>query len=126
MAKIDITQTELVWPGKYNEDGMLKEVPRVSLPFQVIETVKSIGGRMGRHSGWLTKEWRCSFITASMSGSEDWIDDVKKLLIYAHAPVYCSASISGAPELARHLRVWNSGNCFKLLPELSSSHPWNE
>src|SRR5437879_290295 len=39
MAKIDITKTELVWPGKYNEDGALKEVPRVSLPFQVIETV---------------------------------------------------------------------------------------
>lgn len=39
MAKIDITRTELVWPGKYNEDGTLKEVPRISLPFQVIETV---------------------------------------------------------------------------------------
>jgi adenine-specific DNA-methyltransferase len=39
MAKIDITKTELVWPGKYNEDGTLKEAPRVSLPFQVIETV---------------------------------------------------------------------------------------
>lgn len=39
MAKIDITKTELVWPGKYNEDGTRKEVLRVSLPFQVIETV---------------------------------------------------------------------------------------
>jgi adenine-specific DNA-methyltransferase len=39
MAKIDLTRTELVWPGKYNEDGTRKEVPRVSLPFQVIETV---------------------------------------------------------------------------------------
>lgn len=39
MAKIDIARTELVWPGKYNEDGTLEEVPRVSLPFQVIETV---------------------------------------------------------------------------------------
>jgi len=39
MAKIEITKTELVWPGKYNDDGTLKEVPRVSLPFQVIETV---------------------------------------------------------------------------------------
>jgi adenine-specific DNA-methyltransferase len=39
MAKIEITKTELVWPGKYNEDGTRKEVPRVSLPFQVIETV---------------------------------------------------------------------------------------
>jgi adenine-specific DNA-methyltransferase len=39
MAKIDITKTELVWPGKYDEDGTLREVPRVTLPFQVIETV---------------------------------------------------------------------------------------
>lgn len=39
MAKIDITKTELVWPGKYDEDGTLKEVPRVNLPFQIIETI---------------------------------------------------------------------------------------
>ena len=39
MVKIDITRTELIWPGKYNDDGTLKEVARVSLPFQVIETV---------------------------------------------------------------------------------------
>ena len=39
MAKIEITKTELVWPGKYNEDGTRKEVPRVGLPFQVIETI---------------------------------------------------------------------------------------
>ena len=38
-AKISVTKTELVWPGKYNEDGTLRETPRVSLPFQVIETV---------------------------------------------------------------------------------------
>ena len=40
MAKIEITKTELVWPGKYGEDGTRKEVERVSLPFQVIETIK--------------------------------------------------------------------------------------
>jgi len=39
MAKIDVNKVELVWPGKYNEDGTLKEVPRVNLPFQVIERV---------------------------------------------------------------------------------------
>src|SRR6266516_1171069 len=39
MAKIDITRTELVWRGKYHEDGTRQEVPRVSLPFQVIETI---------------------------------------------------------------------------------------
>jgi adenine-specific DNA-methyltransferase len=39
VAKIEITKTELVWPGKYNEDGTRREVPRVNLPFQVIETI---------------------------------------------------------------------------------------
>lgn len=39
MEKIEVIKTELVWPGKYNEDGSLKEVPRVNLPFQVIETI---------------------------------------------------------------------------------------
>jgi len=39
MSKIEITRTELIWPGKYNENGTLKEAPRVNLPFQVIETI---------------------------------------------------------------------------------------
>jgi hypothetical protein len=34
-----VTKVELVWPGKYKEDGTREEVPRVSLPFQVIETI---------------------------------------------------------------------------------------
>ncbi len=52
MARIKITKTELVWPGKYNEDGTLREVPRVSLPFQVIETVnESRATREARKGG---------------------------------------------------------------------------
>jgi adenine specific DNA methylase Mod len=39
MAKIEITKTELVWPGKYDENGQRREVERVKLPFQVIETI---------------------------------------------------------------------------------------
>lgn len=39
MVKIDITKTELVWPGKFNEDGVRKEIPQVNLPFQVIESI---------------------------------------------------------------------------------------
>ena len=39
VSKIDVNKVELVWPGKYNDDGTLKEVPRVQLPFQVIETI---------------------------------------------------------------------------------------
>jgi adenine-specific DNA-methyltransferase len=36
---LHVTRTELVWPGKYNDDGTRKGAPRISLPFQVIETV---------------------------------------------------------------------------------------
>jgi|SRR5579862_1803006 len=39
MGKVEITKTELVWPGKYDDDGTLREAPRVNLPFQVIETI---------------------------------------------------------------------------------------
>ena len=39
MARVDITRTELVWPGKYDEDGERVVSPRVNLPFQSIETV---------------------------------------------------------------------------------------
>jgi len=39
MAKIDITRTELVWPGKYDKSGQRREVDRVHLPFQIIETI---------------------------------------------------------------------------------------
>ena len=39
VASIPITRTELVWPGKYNPDGALKDTPRINLPFQVIERV---------------------------------------------------------------------------------------
>ena len=39
MAMADVPRIELVWPGQYDEDGTLKEVSRVSLPFQVIEAV---------------------------------------------------------------------------------------
>jgi len=52
MPNMDITRTELVWPGKYNEDGTRSEVQRVSLPFQVIETVnESRATREARKGG---------------------------------------------------------------------------
>src|ERR1035437_5977758 len=48
MAKMAVTRTELVWPGKYNEDGTRPEVPSVTLPFQVIEAVnESFAPRLG-------------------------------------------------------------------------------
>jgi adenine-specific DNA-methyltransferase len=39
VAQIDITRTELVWPGKYDQNGRRVMPPRVHLPFQTIETI---------------------------------------------------------------------------------------
>lgn len=39
MTNINISMPELVWPGKYDENGNLFEVDRPRLPFQKIETV---------------------------------------------------------------------------------------
>ena len=36
MAKINITKTDLVWPGKYNDDGTRKEVPQVTRRFRFL------------------------------------------------------------------------------------------
>lgn len=38
-TKVEVPRTELVWPGKYDEEGRRIEAPRVNLPFQVIETI---------------------------------------------------------------------------------------
>jgi hypothetical protein len=51
-----VTKVELVWPGKYNEDGTRKEVPRVNLPFQVIETIN--GSRASQKAAAPAREER--------------------------------------------------------------------
>lgn len=38
-GNLRVTQAELVWPGKYDEQGNRRALPRVNLPFQVIETI---------------------------------------------------------------------------------------
>lgn len=35
----EVTRTELVWTGKYDENGQLRPVERTILPFQVVETI---------------------------------------------------------------------------------------
>ncbi len=53
MVKIPITKTELVWPGKYNDDGTLTQVPPANLPFQVIEVFNQT--RPTREAEWRNK-----------------------------------------------------------------------
>ncbi len=37
MAKPPITKTELLWPGKYTDEGVLAETPPANLPLQTLE-----------------------------------------------------------------------------------------
>ena len=96
MAKIEVTRTELVWPGKYNEDGTLREVPRVNLPFQVIETVnqsratrEAITRRRGslegvsveaRARGWLLRDRRTDHGLLARRGVEGILRGFSRLL----------------------------------------------
>ena len=41
MGKIAVTKTELIWPGKYNEDGAHTETLRVRLPFHISECLSA-------------------------------------------------------------------------------------
>ena len=70
IVKIDITRTELVWPGKYNENGTRKEVPRVSLPFQVLETIYE-----SRATREANKERQSAFLGLSGGQEGDTVDD---------------------------------------------------
>lgn len=49
MPTIDITRPELIWPGKYDENGNRIENRGVALPFQIIETIRE--GRATREPG---------------------------------------------------------------------------
>ena len=53
---------ELVWEGKYNEDGQLAAPPRVSLPFQTVETVNQSAQErqmaLATNQGGESGDWR--------------------------------------------------------------------
>jgi len=74
-TKIEITKTELVWSGKYDEDGTLKEVPRMNLPFQIIETI---------NESHATREAKREAAEAAGSGLGycDLMSSIKKLAHY--------------------------------------------
>ena len=55
------TRTELVWKGKYDEQGRLRPVERIALPFQTIEVINEPRARTlfsqarGQGDGWRNK-----------------------------------------------------------------------
>lgn len=49
MVDLNIDDVQIVWPGKFGNDGKIRAIPRWNLPFQIIETVNET--RAARESG---------------------------------------------------------------------------
>ena len=79
MQKIDSKKTELFWQGKYNDDGTLREVPQVNLPFQIIETVNE---RRGAHNGRKEPEQRTLFDIYEANEGDTFEDGWRNKLIW--------------------------------------------
>ena len=60
MSKIEIKKTELVWKGKYDEDGRLKPVEKPGpYPFQIVEVVNQPRiGKVKKNDQWLFELWK--------------------------------------------------------------------
>jgi adenine-specific DNA-methyltransferase len=65
MPNIDITKPELIWPGKYDEQGNRVINRGVALPFQVVETIQE--GRATREPGRVS-----DLFSARPSGNDEW------------------------------------------------------
>ena len=90
-----------------------------------IGKTKTLDRRLKEQEDWVDYEWRVEVYLASISES-GLLDDVEKLLIYAHSPPYNSSNIYEVPQLSSPLRIWNDGRFARLYPEISSAHPWYE
>ena len=87
MENFEITKTELVWPGKYNEDATRKEVPRVSLPFQVIETINE--SRVTREANKLPRQPSLFDIYEGKEGDtfEEAMEHIRDVIIICLAEI---------------------------------------
>lgn len=82
-----------------------------------------LNNRVKQHATWLQREWRPEVYFAVVE--PEFLDDVEALLIYAHSPAYNgSGTDSFSLKATRELSIWNTGSFFRLLPEITSSHPW--
>lgn len=65
MPNIEITKPELIWPGKYDEDGNRVIDRGVALPFQVVETIRE--GRATQEPGHVR-----DLFSAKPSSHDEW------------------------------------------------------
>ena len=100
MAKLQITKTELVWPGKYTEDGVLADSPRANLPFQRVEL-------FGPDVEWRNQLlWGDNFLVMGsllekFAGSID--------LVYIDPPFATGADFSIGQQQLAYRDTWKAG-----------------
>lgn len=68
--RVNVNNAELIWPGKYNEDGSPKEMPCVNLPLQIIETTNE-----SRATREMQKEKGLSLFETYMGNEGDTFED---------------------------------------------------
>jgi adenine-specific DNA-methyltransferase len=102
-----VTAPELVWPGKYRENGALAETPRVHLPLQTTEI-------FGADAAWRNKLiWGDNLLVmgsllAQYAGKID--------LIYIDPPFATGADFSIAQQVA-YRDTWKPGSYLAMMAE---------
>ena len=110
-----------------------------SVPLYIGQTTRSIGQRISEHA-WIESQpdpvqVYLGAISRPMSSWADIADDktypiptqellneVEALLIYAHQPGFNSRSIGRPPRIDRDIVIFNTGKHSSLLPELSTMY----
>src|SRR3984885_5223976 len=100
MAKIQITKTELVWPGKYREDGVLAETPPANLPLKNREL-------FGPETEWRNKLIWGDNLLVMGSLQEKFAGKID--LIYIDPPFATGADFSIGRQQVAYRDTWRLG-----------------
>jgi adenine-specific DNA-methyltransferase len=100
MAKIQITKTELVWPGKYREDGSLAETPPSNLPLKNLEL-------FGPETEWRNKLIWGDNLLVMGSLREKFAGKID--LIYIDPPFATGADFSIGHQQVAYRDTWRLG-----------------
>jgi adenine-specific DNA-methyltransferase len=100
MAKLQITKTELVWPGKYREDGVLVESPRANLPLQAVEL-------FGPEADWRNQLLWGDNLLVMGSLLETFVGTID--LIYIDPPFATGADFAIGQQQVAYRDTWKAG-----------------
>ncbi|MBP6871789.1 MAG: site-specific DNA-methyltransferase [Bacteroidales bacterium] len=141
MGKIDIKRTELVWKGKYDDDGKLTPLDRPGpYPFQIVEVVNS--PRIGRSEiaqGTLFETWKVEEATTYEKGWKNkliWGDNkfVMSSLLERFADkinlIYIDPPFATGADFTLDIQIGNKGDfvhkSHSMIEEKAYRDTWGE